>query len=79
MRSNNVGPRDYLSSYYVNGTRKDVTSEDISKHLKLAVGLLNYLTCKGIPVERVDTHSLRGGGVNALALSSYSETAIQKM
>jgi len=79
MRSNNAGPRDYLSSYYVNGTRKDVTAEDIGKHLKLAAGLLNYPTRKGIPVERVDTHLLRGGGANALALSGYSETAIQKM
>ena len=79
MRSNNAGPQVYLSSYYVNGARKDVTAEDISKHLKLAAGLLNYPTRKGIPVERVDTHSLRGGGANALALSGYSETAIQKM
>jgi hypothetical protein len=68
-----------LSSYYINGARTDVTAEDISKHLKLAAGLLNYPTRKGIPVERVDTHSLRGGGANALALSGYSEMAIQKM
>jgi hypothetical protein len=66
-------------SYYINGARTDVTVEDISKHLKLAAGLLNYPTRKGIPVERVDTHSLWGGGANALALSGYSETAIQKM
>jgi hypothetical protein len=79
MCSNNARPQDYLSSYYVNGARKDVTAEDISKHLNLAAGLLNYPTHKGIPVERVDTHSLRGGGANALALSGYSETAIQKM
>ena len=41
--------------------------------------LVRYPTRKGIQVERVDTHSLRGGGANALALSGYSETAIQKM
>jgi hypothetical protein len=69
----------YLSLYYVDGARKDVTAEHISKHLKLAAGLLNYPTRKGIPVERVDTHSLQGGGAHALALSGYSETAIQKM
>ena len=79
MRSNNAGPRDYFSSYYVNGARKDVTAEDISKHLKLAAGLLNYPTCKGIPTVCLDTHSLRGGGANALTLSGYLETAIQKM
>ena len=48
-------------SYYINGAHTDVTVEDISKHLKLAAGLLNYPTRKGIPVERVDTHSLQGG------------------
>ena len=41
--------------------------------------LVRYPTRKGIQVERVDTHSLRGGGANVLALSGYSETAIQKM
>ena len=41
--------------------------------------LVRYPKRKGIPVECVDTHSLRGGGANALALSGYSETAIQKM
>ena len=79
MRSNNAGPRDYFSSYYVNGARKDVTAEGISKHLKLAAGLLNYPARKGILVECVDKHLLRGGGTNVLALSGYSETAIQKM
>jgi len=29
--------------------------------------------------ERVDTHSLRSGGANALALAGYTETQIQKM
>ena len=36
-------------------------------------------TQKGIPIDRVDTHSLRGGGADALALSGYSDTQIQKM
>ena len=47
--------------------------------LNFMAGLLNYPTCKGIPVERVNTHSLRGGGTSALALSGYLETMIQKM
>ena len=79
MQSDNARPRDYLSSYYVSGGHKDVMAEDISKHLALAVGLLNYPIRKGIQVERIDTHSLWGGGANVLALSGYSETAIQKM
>jgi hypothetical protein len=31
------------------------------------------------PIERIDTHSLRSGGANALALSGYSDMQIQKM
>ena len=58
MHNNNAGARDYLSSYYAGGAGKDVTAEDISKHLKLAAGLINYPTRKGTLVETVDTHSL---------------------
>ena len=41
--------------------------------------MLHYPDTRGIPIERVDTHSLRSGGANALALSGYSDTQIQKM
>jgi hypothetical protein len=34
---------------------------------------------KGIPIEPVDTHSLRIGGACALALSGYLNMHIQKM
>ena len=34
---------------------------------------------QGIPLERINTHSLRVGGANALALSGYKEMQIQKM
>eukprot|EP00985_Skeletonema_marinoi_P024571 scaffold17176_cov147-Skeletonema_marinoi.AAC.1 len=33
----------------------------------------------GIPIDRIDTHSLRCGEANALALSGYSDRQIQKM
>ena len=79
MRTHNAAGTDYLSAYFINGIRRDVTAEDMSKHLKLAAGLLNYPTCKGIPIKRVDTHSLRGGSANALALLGYSDTQTQKM
>jgi len=39
----------------------------------------HHPTIKGIPIERVNTHSLRSGGANALALAGYSDTQIQKM
>ena len=40
---------------------------------------LLYPTTKGIPIARINTHSLRSGGANALALAGYSDAQIQKM
>jgi hypothetical protein len=51
----------------------------VSKALKAAATVLEYPTAKGIPIDRFDTHSLRSGGSNALSLSGYSDTQIQKM
>ena len=41
--------------------------------------MLDYLKQRGISITNVDTHSLRSGGANALALAGYSDTQIQKM
>lgn len=56
-----------------------VTDKDIRGALKLAGIALEYPSKKGIPIDRIDTHSLRSGGANALSLSGYSDTEIQKM
>jgi len=61
--------RTYLSAYFVGGQRFDVTAENISQALKGAARTLCYPTVKGIPIDRINTHSLRSGGANALALS----------
>jgi hypothetical protein len=79
LRENGGDTKVLLSAFYVDGTRYDVTGEDISKGLKMAATLLHYPTTRGIPIERIDMHSLRSGGANALALSGYSDTQIQKM
>jgi hypothetical protein len=34
---------------------------------------------RGIPVDRIDTHSLRIGGANAMSLAGYSKKQIQKL
>ncbi len=47
--------------------------------VKAAARALAYPTEKRIPLELVNTHSLRCGGANALALAGYSDTQIQKM
>lgn len=79
LRKNGTVATTFLSSYWEGGTRHDVTAEHISRAVKLAATALQYLATKGIPVQRINTHSLRSGGVNALALAGYSDTQIQKM
>lgn len=68
-----------LSSFFSNNEARHVTDKDISSALKLAAVALEYPTLKGIPIDRIDTHSLRSGGANALALCGYSDREIQKM
>jgi hypothetical protein len=64
----------------MDGIKLDITAENISRALKsVAAEELQYPTCKGIPIERINTHSLRSGGANALALAGYSDTQMQKM
>ena len=79
IRSGNGDGKTFLSAYYVGGQRFDVTAEDVSRALKGAARALHYPTTKGIPIDRINTHSLRSGGANALALSGYTDTQIQKM
>ena len=68
-----------LSTFFEGGVRKHVTQEDMSRGLKLAATMLNYPEEKGIDIERIDTHSLRGGGANALSLAGYKDRQIMKM
>jgi hypothetical protein len=79
LRENGGDTKTLLSAFYKDGSCYDITGEDISKGLKMAATLLHYPTTRGIPIERIDTHSLHSGGANALALSGYSDTQIQKM
>jgi hypothetical protein len=75
-----VDTKTFLSAYYDDkGQRGDITNGGVSKALKAAATVLEYPTVKGIPIDRIDTHSLRSGGANALSLSGYSDTQIQKM
>ena len=69
----------FLSTYWMHDVKHYVNHGNLSKGLKMAAAALDYPACKGIPIDRVDTHSLRCGGANALALSGYSDRQIQKM
>ena len=72
-------PDTELSAFYADGKRHDVSDKMISAGLKVAATALDYPGRKSIPIDRIDTHSLRSGGANALSLCGYSDTAIQKM
>jgi hypothetical protein len=79
LRANRASKKTVISAYFHDGKRFDVTSDHISLALKLAARALEYPTIKGIPIKRINTHSLCSGGANALALAGYSNTQIQKM
>jgi hypothetical protein len=68
-----------LSAFYLDGVCYEVTGDNVSKGLKMVAMLLHYPSTRGIPIERIDTHSLCSGGANALALSGYSDMQIQKV
>jgi hypothetical protein len=67
-----------LSMVFQDGKRRNVTDKEIRAALKSAAAQLDYPS-RGIPIERVDTHSLRCGGANALSLAGYSDRHIQKL
>jgi len=70
----------FLSTFYNDHNKRcDITNEDVTTALKRAATALDYPLAKGIPIARIDTHSLRSGGANALSLAGFSDTQIQKM
>lgn len=77
LANNNM--KTNLSAYWENNKKCEVNDEDIRRNVKWAATQLDYPGTKGIPIELIDTHSLRCGGANALALSGYSDTQIMKM
>ncbi len=80
LRKHQADSKTFLSAYFEEGRKQaDVTNEDISKAIKCAGSALEYPTKKGIPIARLDTHSLRSRGAKALSLAGYSDTQIQKM
>jgi hypothetical protein len=79
IRRHGGSPKTMLSSYWSDGALADVTAKHISRALKSAATELQYPTNKGILILHINTHSLRSGGANALSLSGYSDTQIQKM
>ena len=79
IRNKVKNKKTYLSAYWMEGKRKYLNTDNMSSALKFAITVLNYPYLKVIPIDRVDTHSLRSGGANALSLAGYSDRNIQKM
>ena len=80
IRSHTSDPNTFLSAYFEeDGVRRDVKDSDMRTGLKVAAEALDYMGTRGIPVDKIDTHSLRIGGANALSLNGYSKEQIQKM
>ena len=73
IRNQVKNKKTYLSAYWVEGKRKYLNAENINAALKLATTTLNYPSLNGIPIDRVDTNSLRSGGENALSFAGYSD------
>jgi hypothetical protein len=80
IRQHTSDPDTLLSAYFdETGEREDLRDSDVRSSLKTAAAVLDYPRGRGIPIERIDTHSLRIGGANALSLAGYSKQQIQKM
>ena len=80
IRQHTDDPETFISAYFESpGNRRDVNDNDIRRALKIAAIAKDYESLRGIPTNRIDTHSLRAGGANALHLSGYSDREIQKM
>jgi hypothetical protein len=79
IRQHAPQPDTLLSAFFVGTRRFDVTDKDMRLSIKKAATILQYPANKMIPIERIDTHSFRSGGANALSLSGYSDREIQKM
>ena len=78
IRSNSTNSKTLLNAYWDVIGRGNVTNNTISFAMKYSAAALNY-PARGIPIDRIDTHSNRSGGACALKLAGYDDSAIRKM
>jgi hypothetical protein len=79
IRAHTLDQSTYLSAEFEDGVRTDVLAKDVSAGLKMAAAALDYPASRGIPIDKIDTHSLRIGGANTLSFVGYTNRQIQKM
>ena len=78
IKSNTKDSTTMLCAYFDDAGEGYVTDSNIRQAVKFAGGMLNYPD-RGIPIDRLDTHSLRTGGACALKLAGYDDVTIRKM
>ena len=79
IRNKVKNKKTYLSAYWMEGKRKYLNADNMSAALKFTTTTLNYPSLKVIPIDRVDTRSLRSGVADSLLLAGYSDRDINKM
>ena len=71
---------EFLSAFLnEKGKTQQIIPSDIAKCLQEGALKCDYPGNRGCPIDRINTHSLRSGGANALSLAGYKEHQIQKM
>jgi len=73
-----VSGNAFLGTYWDAIGRDDITDSNIRHAVKFAAKMLKYEE-RGIPINRVDTHSLRSGGACTLSIAGYLDWDIMKM
>jgi hypothetical protein len=78
IRQHTNNTKAFLCTFYDEAGMGSVTDNQIRYTVKYTAKELNY-DKRGIPIDRVDTHSLRSGGACALKLAGHDNVEIRKM
>jgi hypothetical protein len=78
MRANDKTGKAFICSFWDAAGHGNVTENHIRYAVKFAAKALGYPD-RGIPLDRIDTHSLRSGGACALKLAGHDDVEIRKM
>ena len=78
IQTNSRNGKTLLNAYWNNVGRENITNNNISFAMKYSAAALNY-PARGIPLNRIDTHSNQSGGASTLKLADYDDSAFRKM
>ena len=78
IRQHTSSGKAFICAYWDKAGYGNVSDDQVRFTVKFAAKALRYEN-RGIPIDRIDTHSLRSGGACALKLAGYDDVAIRKM